>query len=46
MMARNRDSGGGLYEKFEYLADTLLDGAMIHLDSLNARGGLFDSNSI
>jgi hypothetical protein len=38
MMGQNRDSGGGLYEEFGCPADTFLDGAMVHLDSLNARG--------
>jgi hypothetical protein len=47
MMARNRDPGGGLYEEESgYLADTFLDGAMVHLDSLNAREGTLDSTDI
>jgi len=40
MMARSRNSGGGLYEEeFGCPADAFLDGAMVHLDSLNACRG-------
>lgn len=34
-----------MYEESGYPADTFLDGIMVHLDSLNARGGRFDSTS-